>query len=381
MKGSRVPDPERLFSIFRELVGIDSESGSERAISHFIRDFLNGLNIECIEDGAGDETGGEAGNTIARIPGGEGFVILSAHMDTVKPGSGVVLHEDDESFRSSTDTILGADDKVGVAVILYVAEHLAKTGMKHRGIEMVFSVQEEQGLAGAKRLDLASLEGKWGVVLDGCGEVGGIVTEAPGRNRVAFRIAGRSAHAGVEPEKGVSAIVCAAKAISQIDTGRLDPETTSNIGRIEGGVALNIVPDYAFVECELRSLSEEKLERETARLIEHFRDVAERNGCDVEVETERSFDGFRVDAGSTVAGSISRAMSAAGIDPFFVKSGGASDANVFNTAGIEMVNINVGFENVHTVREYIGKADMLSIAGSLLHLVSQEGAEDTGRPS
>ncbi|MBU4301303.1 MAG: M20/M25/M40 family metallo-hydrolase, partial [Actinobacteria bacterium] len=237
------PEPGRLFSIFQELLRIDSEPGKEGELRDYVKGFCSGIGLVTCEDLAGEVTGGESGNLVIRVPSGapstEPPIILNAHMDTVAPGEGVVPVEEDDRFTSAGDTVLGADDKAGVAAILAAVECIMGAGMRHRALEVLFTVQEEPGLIGAKNLDRSLLEGRWGLVLDGSGGVGGIVVEAPSRDRVKFTVRGRSAHAGVEPEKGTNAIACAAEAIAGLSLGRLDERTTANIGIINGGRACN----------------------------------------------------------------------------------------------------------------------------------------------
>lgn len=368
-------DPGRLFSLFATLVRIDSVSRREKRIADFVRDFFGGLGLRCREDSAGERTGGESGNLIIKIPAAghlprEAPLILNAHLDTVEPGEGIVPVEDGEGFTCPGDTVLGADDKAGVAAILSAIEEVMSSGRARRPLEVVLTVQEELGLAGARNLDFSMIEGRRGIALDGSGSLGGIVTEAPGHMRMRFIVRGRSAHAGIEPEKGVSAIECAAKAIAGLHLGRLDEGTTANIGVIEGGRAVNIVPDLAIVEGEIRSLSDGRLAEEVAGMSRAFRDAASGSGCSLDVETERSFQRFAIDTGSPHVGRIEGAMSRCGIEPFFLKSGGGSDANVFNEMGVETVNINAGFENPHSLRESIRKEDLLALTRLLVELAT-----------
>jgi tripeptide aminopeptidase len=291
-------------------------------------------------------------------------------MDTVSPGTGVVPIDDDDRFRTAGETILGADDKVGVAAILATLEHVTRSGEEHRGIDAVITVQEEPGLLGAKNLDFSLLEGDWGVVLDGSGPVGGIIMEAPGQYRLKFEVRGRSAHAGVEPEKGINAISCAAEAISGLDLGRLDPQTTANIGLIEGGRAVNIVPDLVVVEGEIRSLSEGRLEEERERMVEQFKQVAGSRGCGLDLEVERSFPGFKLDPDAKPVQHLLKAMRMCGVEPDLITSGGGSDANVFNVRGITAATMNIGLVNAHSQQEYVLKEDLVTVTRIVSSLVS-----------
>lgn len=384
MTGVIGPEPGRLFSIFQELLRIDSEPGKEGELRDYVKGFCSGIGLVTCEDLAGEVTGGESGNLVIRVPSGapstEPPIILNAHMDTVAPGEGVVPVEEDDRFTSAGDTVLGADDKAGVAAILAAVECIMGAGTGHRALEVLFTVQEEPGLIGAKNLDRSLLEGRWGLVLDGSGGVGGIVVEAPSRDRVKFTVRGRSAHAGVEPEKGTNAIACAAEAIAGLSLGRLDERTTANIGIINGGRACNIVPDLVVVEGELRSLSEERLEEERRVMVDRFRQVAAQRGCEVEVQVERSFSRFKIDTSSVPVTTLCRAMEECGLEPWFDRTGGGSDANVFNSEGLEMVTLNVGLANAHSKEEFILKDDLLNVSRILVRLALMDAPlEGEGR--
>jgi len=373
-------DPERLYSLFLDLVRIDSVSRFEQSASRYIRGFFSDLGIECIEDDAGEKTGGGSGNLIARIdprcadPGET--LVLNAHFDTVEPGRGIVPVRGEDRFSSAGETILGADDKAGIAAILATAEALVRDGAARRPVEVVLTVQEELGLAGVKQMDLSQVGGRAGLVLDGSGKVGGIVTEAPSHEMMWFALKGRAAHAGVEPEKGVSAIACAADAIAGLDLGRLDEGTTANIGMIKGGRAMNIVPDTAEVAGEIRSLSDERLSAEALKMFEAFREAAARHGCELEHERMRSFQHYRIDRDSPHLREVTAAMRDCGVDPFFITSGGGSDANVFNAAGMQMLNINIGIEDAHSLCESVNMSDMLAVTRLMLRLAT--GGADPG---
>lgn len=374
------PEPGRLFTIFQELVRIDSEPGKEGKLRDYVTSFCDGIGLVTYEDLAGEVTGGESGNLVIRVPPGaasaEPPIILNAHMDTVAPGEGVVPVDEDDRFTSAGDTILGADDKAGVAAILAAVECIMGAGLENRALEVLLTVQEEPGLLGAKNLDHSLLEGRWGLVLDGSGGVGGIVVEAPSRERVTFTLRGRAAHAGVEPEKGISAIACAAEAIAGLPLGRLDERTTANIGIINGGRACNIVPDLVVVQGELRSLSEERLEEERRAMVDRFRQVADRCGCRVEVQVERSFSRFRIDTSSDPVAELRRAMEGCGLKPWFARTGGGSDANVLNQGHLEMITLNVGLVNAHSIEEYIMKEDLLNVSRILVRLALMGALEE-----
>lgn len=382
MKATEGPGPERIFGIFRELVEIDSESGNEAQVSAYIQGFSRAVGFECIEDRAHEAAGGNCGNLFVKVPGNGRTppVILSAHMDTVAPGRGVTLVDCGERFSSDGTTVLGADCKAGITAILAAVESLAKNGERHRALELVFTVQEEVGLLGAKSMDGSILEGRWGVVLDGSGPVGGIIVEAPGQDQFKFTVRGKPAHAGVEPEKGISAVACASEAVAGLRLGRHDDATTSNVGMISGGRALNIVPDLCTVSGEIRSLSGERLDQEREAAIDVFRRAASRRGCELEVEIVRQFEHFRLDDESRTVRFVRRAMERSGMQPTIESSGGGSDANVLNGSGFEMAVLQIGLENAHTGVESVLKDDLIALERIVreLAVVSMDEEVETG---
>jgi len=363
------PLPERIFSFFRDLVKLESESGCEGKVVSYIKEFCSDLSLECTEDETGQKTSGNAGNLTIIVPPSNSsneYIILNAHMDTVTPVRGANLIENEERFASDGKTILGADDKAGIAAILALTENLIRKSIPHKGLEIVLTVQEEPGLIGVKNYDFSRLRGRWGYVLDGAGDIGGIIIESPGSEKLKFLIKGRAAHAGVEPEKGRSSILCASKAISRLNPGRIDEETTSNIGIIKGGRATNIVPDETFVEGEIRSFNEEKLIVQRERFIKTFEEEAEALGCKAEISVERSFDHFKIQDNSRALFEIERAMEICEIKPERKRSGGGSDANVFNKNGFEMVVLDVGIQNAHSKDEFIFKEHLVLIT-TIIH--------------
>lgn len=373
------PEPGRLFKVFMDLAKIDSESGREGAVRDYIRDFCAGLSLAVHEDGAGAATGGECGNLVVRVPAGSfsplAPVLLCAHMDTVSPGTSVIPFDAGDRFISISETVLGADCKAAVAALLCVAEHLAETGGSYRALELVFTVQEEPGLIGVRHLDTSLLDSEWGIVLDGSGPVGGIVVSAPSQDKFKFTLRGRAAHAGVEPEKGASAIACVAKGIAASPQGRLDEVTTCNFGLVSGGQGVNIVAEFAQVEGELRSHSDERLDAERARVISNFERAAEEGGCTLEMEIARSFERFQLDGSSVPVRFIAAALKDCGFEPFLGRSGGGSDANILNKEGLEVAVMNIGLVNAHSKEEFIMKDELVGIARAVERLAFISAAE------
>ncbi len=366
MSAADEPDAGRLFQIFNELIRLSSESGREGAVCAYIKDFFTRFGAVCHEDGAGAATGGECGNLVVRFPAGSFStlppIILNAHMDTVPPGRGIVPVDAGDRFTSGGMTVLGADDKAGVAAILAACEFMSSAGTRNRSLELVFTVQEEPGLIGAKNLDNSLIDGRWGLVLDGGGPVGEIVTKAPGRYLFRFTFTGRAAHAGIEPEKGKNAIHCACRAVACCPDGRLDEATTMNFGVIGGGVATNIVPEAALVEGEVRSLDKTRLEKERDLVLATFRREAAAGGCNLEEYMEASFEAFQVDTSSAPVQLLAKAMRECGLEPSFVSSGGGSDANILNKAGFTMLNVGIGLVDAHSRSESILKKDLCDTA-------------------
>jgi tripeptide aminopeptidase len=354
----------RLVSTFLELVQIDSPSGQEEEIAQHLVAALKSLDLLVVRDATG--------NVIARLAGEGQPILLSAHIDTVEPGRGVKPVIENGVITSDGTTILGADDKSGVAVILEVLRVLVEQGLAHPPLEVALTVSEEKGLKGAKGLDLTRLRAREGIVLDSGGEIGTVVVSAPSQDKIRAVVHGKAAHAGAEPEKGINAIVVAAEAIAAMPLGRIDEETTANIGRIQGGTATNIVPDRAEMEGEARSHDERKLEAQVQAMTEALEKAANRHGATVDIDVQRSYSTFRL---SEEDGIVRRAMAAArtlGLTPALVPSGGGSDANVFNAGDIAAINVSTGMDQVHTTEEQITAADMVQCAEFLLAILGLE---------
>lgn len=354
----------RLVSTFLELVQIDSPSGQEEQIARRLMAELKSLDLLVGRD--------KTGNVIGRLAGKGQPILLCAHIDTVEPGQGVKPTIQDGLITSDGTTILGADDKSGVVVILEVLRVLAEEDLPHPSLEVVLTVSEEIGLIGAQGLDLPRLRAKEGIVLDSGGEIGTIVVAAPSQDKIKAVVHGKSAHAGVEPENGINAIVVAAEAIVAMPLGRIDEETTANIGRIQGGTATNIVPDRAEMEGEARSHDERKLETQVRAMTEALKEAARRHRATVEIDVERSYSAFKL---SEEDGIVRRAVAAAralGLTPALVPSGGGSDANIFNAGGIVTINISTGMDKVHTTEERIVVDDLVKCAEFLLAILGEE---------
>jgi tripeptide aminopeptidase len=346
---------DRLVDIFLTLARTDSPSLKESKVKEVIVGYLKDLELEYFEDDAGKKLGGECGNIICKLPGEKDIAPIAflAHMDTVEPSTNKSPILQGDRIQTNGKTILGGDDHAGVAVILELLHRLKETPIKHGDITVIFTIAEEIGLLGAKNLDIEKVDATYGFVLDNGGEIGTFSTQAPYQNSIKVEIFGKAAHAGVEPEKGISAIQILAHAISKMKFGRVSAETTSNIGIVSGGKATNIICDYLKVDGEARSLREEELIEQTKHMEECFKDAVSCFGGDFKFQAKREYDGFSIGDSEPIWTVLKRAGESYGIQIHPEKSGGGSDTNILNAKGIPTVNLSVGMENVHTVEEYL----------------------------
>ena len=364
----------RLVEEFLELVQIDSETKHEEVIAPILVKKLEEMGFEVYQDDAHTRNGHGAGNIIATLKGDEAIepIYFTVHMDTVVPGNGIKpqIKEDGYIYSDGT-TILGADDKAGMAAIFEMARRIKEKNLKHGTIQFIITSGEESGLVGAKELDPSKIIAKYGFAVDSDGKVGGIVVAAPFQAKVNVKVFGKTAHAGVAPEKGISAITVAAKAVAQMKLGRLDEETTANIGRFEGGKATNIVCDEVTIFAEARSIDQAKLNAQTAHMKETFERVATEYGARAEVEVTLSYPGFRVTENDKVVQVAQAAAKAIGREPQLGISGGGSDANVIAGFGIPTVNLSVGYEEIHTTNERMPVEELEKLADLLEEIINQ----------
>lgn len=340
---------------FYELVKIDSETKNERKFVDILKEKLENLGLSVFEDDTANKIDGTAGNLIATLPGkGKGLkVLLSAHMDTVKPGQNIVPVEKEGVITSSSDTILGADDKAGISIILEALRNIKENNINHAPIQVVFTVAEEGGLRGSKNLDENLLDADIAYVLDSSGNTGNVIVKGPAQEHVNFIIHGKAAHAGISPENGVNAIKIAAKGINDMKLGRIDEETTANIGIISGGEATNIVPEKVIVHGEARSLDKVKLEKQCEQMVESMQNAAREFNGSVEVDREITYPAINIDENETVVKVAQEAGDKIGLSVNLAKTGGGSDANIFNKYGLSTVNVAIGMEKVHSKEEFI----------------------------
>ncbi len=347
-------DPNRLLATFLELVRVSSPTGHEAAIAEALAAKMRDLGLSPETD--------EVGNLFGALAGQGQPLLLTAHMDTVTPGENVQPVVRDGVVFSDGTTVLGADDKSGIAIILGVLAALHEEGLAHRPIEVLFTVREESGLEGAKGFDLGRLRARLAVGLDAHGEQGTVIVRAPAQDGLRATIHGRMAHAGVNPEDGINAIRVAAEAIAAMPLGRIDAETTANIGIIEGGKATNIVPDLVSLQGEARSREGAKLDDQTRKMVAALEERAAAHGATAEITVRRSYEAYALTECDEVVQLVTGAMRRLGITPLLVPTGGGSDANVFNAGGVQTVQISTGMEAVHTCAEHIALADMIQAA-------------------
>jgi len=370
---------ERLVKNFCEMVKTDSVSGNERQMADLIKRKLEEMGYKPEEDNAGEAIGGNAGNVIVKIPGNTDApaLLFMAHMDTVEPGRNKVPVINGDIITSDGTTVLGGDDLAGCACILEAINVLKEEKAVHGDVYAVFSIAEETGLDGAKALDISGIPAKYAFVLDEGGPIGTVAVKAPYHNKIKFYVRGKAAHAGVCPEEGVNAIRAASRAIADLPfMGRIDGESTCNIGIIKGGRATNIVPDEVIIEGELRSISEEKLEKFTREWVESFKRSIEKEKASVEIEKERAYGGFSISESHPIMSLLKKATKALGIPLIPETTGGGSDTNVLNSKGIPAVNLSVGMSNVHGTKEQIAISDMAKAAALIVEIIKANAEKD-----
>lgn len=341
---------KRLINTFTDLLKINSPSFDEKKIGHFLAQRLTkaGCNVRF-------QDYGKSFNLVAVLKGNRASLplMLSAHMDTIETTNGIAFAIEDDRIKSTGNTVLGADDKSALAQILEVVTLLRENSIPHGDIEIVFSSAEEKGLLGARNLDFESIISKHALVLDAGGSVGNIVISAPTHLRYSMTVTGRSAHAGIEPEKGINSIKVAAAIIAAVPDGRIDDETTANIGIIEGGTATNVVAKETFVQGEIRSHNRKTLAATKKTIFEKARKTTGEYRAQLTISNDLEYTAFRIPKNEPFLKYLSGVFRECGIEPNHVKTGGGSDANVFHQHGIMAVNISTGMQKVHSSEEFI----------------------------
>ena len=354
-----------------ELTAIPSPPGEERGVADVVLRYLRGLGLEPDEDACGPRIGSTAGNVYARVePTAEGTpLFLCAHMDTVPPDGELEPVVEDGVIRNAGGTILGCDNKAAITAMLEGIRRVLVENVPHAGIELVLTPMEEVGLIGAGAFDHERLHAQLGYVYDQEGAMGEIVLGAPWSRALDVRFHGRSAHAGMAPEEGRSAIQAAAKAIADLRLGRVDDSTTANVGTITGGTAGNVVPEWCTFDAEARSHDEATLAEVVQEMVDAFSFAATATECDVETTVRKSYDGYRLKRDEPAVELAAAAFARCGFEPRYGLSGGGADANVFNGRGRRCVNLSHGVFGFHTPDEHVSAADLDAMVDVTVALV------------
>ncbi len=405
---SRVDASERSYlnGTFAELCRIESPSGRERACAERVIAELRALGVSVHEDDAGPRAGSECGNLLARIPAkapstdarpastnaadaqagaslGAGTrprsLLLCAHLDTVPLLAPVEPVLVEGFWENANEAILGADNKAAIAVILALARHVARHGSP-LDIELLFTVCEETALAGSRAFDATKLRSELGFVFDHATPIGEVVVDSPTHFRIEAGFRGAAAHAGIRPEDGRSAILAAARAIATLRLGRIDEQSTVNVGTIAGGSAMNVVPERCTVVAEVRALQAERAEALVAEVVERMHEAANlpECECDVDISVQRMFEGFHLAATKPAVQIAERALRASGHEPRRISSGGASDANALLVQGVEVVNVANGTERAHEPQERVSVAALEGMLDVALALLDEAAGEPAG---
>lgn len=356
----------RLVETFLELVQIDSEPGEEQVLAQRLIQEFRRLGIEVRADASG--------NVIATCRGRRRTapaILLSAHLDTVRPGRGVKPIVSDEVVFSDGTTVLGADNKAAITALLELIWVIHEENLACGDLELVFTVGEEIGSTGAHQLDYSLLRARLGYVMDSPDPVGTVITAGPAHNYVHVCCHGRSAHTGVNIEEGISALRMAAEVIAGAPHGVVDEMTRANFGVISGGRGTNIVADEVTIKGEVRSLQERQLQACNERIRQVVRDVATRYDSPIDLEFERIYEAFSIDEGAQVVQAALRAARAVGLEPRISSTLVGSDINIFNCHGISAVNLGLHLQEIHSPREHYAIGDLVKAAELLVALVQQ----------
>ena len=389
---------ERLARTFIQLCEIDSPSRREKGVSNYLRRTFHELGAaSIIEDLSAEQTGSDCGNLIISIPGNpnQETIFFACHMDTVEPGCGVKVARNGDIFTSRGETVLGSDDKSGIAALIELVRILLAKKIDHGPVELLFTTCEEIGLLGAKALDCARMSASYGYALDSTG-IDRIITGAPAANKLKIEVHGIAAHAGLHPEQGISALCLTASAITKLRLGRLDEESTANFGLIHGGVATNIIPDHITIDGEVRSHCLQKLAAHTEEIKRTFQQVItgwplppslapaalghpcpsplppdkqDAAGPSVEITVQLEYPAMRLEMHDPVLARVKKAGMNLGRNLEFEVAGGGSDANIFNSFGLPTAIIATGMDKVHTTDERLDLKDLIRLTELLFAIV------------
>lgn len=364
---------ERLVNEFIEMVKISSVTGMEGKFARVLEDKLKTLGFEVYIDNAGEKAGGDTGNVIGRLKGSKAVpaVLFGAHMDTVSPGTDIKPVIKEGVIYSDGTTILGSDDKAGIAAILEAVRYLKENDIPHGDIEVAFTIAEEGGMFGAKYMDYSRLSSKMAFILDSGGDIGGVIVQGPAQIKIFSNIKGRSAHAGVAPEAGISAIQVASHAVANMKLLRIDHETTANVGTFKGGTTTNVVCDFVETSFEARSLKQDKLEAQANHMLECIKNACREYGAQDETTHYLNYPAFTVSEDAPIIKVTEAAMNRTGRKMQLQSTGGGSDTNIMSGNGIQAVTLAIGMKNVHTTAENIAISDMVKTA-ELVAAIIQE---------
>lgn len=364
-------DKKLLLDTLLDLLKIDAPAKQERPVADYLIKFFEKLGIGLLEDNTNSKVDGNAGNLYAKIDGTKDAepIAFLAHMDTVSSTKGLEPVVSEKEIRSNGKTVLGGDNRAGIALICELIRSLKEEKVEYGPIEVLFTAAEEIGLLGIKNIDYNKVNSRIAFVLDAGGAAGTIVSKAPSLEKVYILVKGKSAHAGAEPEKGVNAIAIAGKAIADIQQGRVDPETTLNIGKIEGGEATNIVPEKVSLEGEIRSFNVGALTNQVEGIKKKFQETAREFGGQIEFNHDLSFSTFSLDKETVPVALAVKAAEKVGIEYKITHSGGGSDANILNANSIASVGLGIGVFDTHTNHEYILLKDLYASLDWLLEIV------------
>lgn len=361
---------KRLINTFSKLVAIDSVSKNEAKVHEYLINEIKKLGLEIIEDDSQKKTGLGGNNIIAKYSGTKKVhsLFFSSHTDTVSPGIGIEVIEKDGVLHSKGDTILAADDKAGIAIMIEAIKRIQEQKIEVGSLEFVLSPGEEIGLIGSSALDMNLIEAKNGYVLDSGGPVGRVTIASPTLYMYDVTISGQAAHAGLEPEKGISTVSILSDALSKIKIGRLNDTTTANIGVIQGGEATNVIMDKMLVKGEVRSVDVELADKLIREMSTAFEEAAVKYGGSVVVDYKKMATGFNISDDELIMKLLSKAAENLKYEVIREVSGGGSDANVFNEKGKNVVNLSIGYEKIHTTDEYIPIKEMENAVNLVIEL-------------
>jgi tripeptide aminopeptidase len=365
-----------VLDLFLELAALPTPPGDERAAADVVLRYLRGLSLDPDEDDVGPSIGSNMGNIYARLePTAEGTpIFLCAHLDTVPPSGSIQPVVEDGIVRNAGGTILGADNKAAVAAMLEGVRRMLAENRPHAGVELVFTPKEEVGLIGAYAFDQSRLHAEIGYVYDQAGPIGEIILGAPWSQSMEVRFHGRAAHSGMFPEEGRSAIQAAARAIADLRLGRVDEETTANVGVITGGTGGNIVPEWCTFLAEARCQDEDRLHDFVQEMVDAFAFAATATDCEVETTLRKSYLGYRFKQSDDVVQLAASALQRCGHEVSYALSGGGADANVFNEHGRRCLNLANAMTDIHTPNEHIAVADLEAMVEVTLALVEVAGS-------